>query len=155
MLELLEAFVDGDLEPGEERAVAAHLDECPKCRWEHRLAVEIRSTLRALPEHEAPAKVLWAVRIAAREDGADVRLRDRLPGWVRRPVSAFAAVVVATIVAATLVWWQRPVPRPSMDDPEIARAVQETRFALALVGALGRRAALDEVLGRRVVSPTL
>jgi hypothetical protein len=64
-------------------------------------------------------------------------------------------VSLLIVVAAALVWWSRPAPRPSFDDPEIARAAQETRFALALVGELGRRAALDEVLGRRVVTPTV
>jgi hypothetical protein len=80
----------------------------------------------------------------------------RVVRWAHRPASAFAtAAVVLIVVAAALVWWPRPAPRPSLDDPEIARATQETRFALALVGTLGRRAALDEVLGRRVVSPTV
>jgi anti-sigma factor RsiW len=156
VLELLEAFVDGDLGPAEERTVAAHLDDCRACRREHHLAMEIRSTLRSLPEHDAPAKVLWSVRMAAREGGPALGLRTRVVRWAHRPVSAFAtAAVVLAVVVASLVWWQRPAPRPSLDDPEIARAAQETRFALALVGALGRRAALDEVLGRRVVSPTV
>lgn len=155
-LELLEAFVDGDLGPREERMVAAHIDDCAACRREHRLAIEVRSSLRALPEHDASAKVLWAVRMAAQEGGSPVPIRTRLVRWLTRPAHtlATAAVALAVIVAA-LVWWQRPAPRPSLDDPEIARAAQQTRFALALVGALGRRAALDEVLGRRVVSPAV
>ena len=156
VIELLEAFVDGELEPAEERTVTAHLDDCRACRREHQLAMEIRSMLRSLPERDAPAKVLWSVRMAAREDRPTVPLRARLVRWTHRPVSAFATAGVALAVVATaLVWWQRPAPRPALDDPEIARAAQETRFALALVGALGRRAALDEVLGRRVVSPTV
>lgn len=156
VLELLEAFVDGELEPAEERTVTAHLDDCRACRREHRLAMEIRSRLRSLPEHDAPAKVLWSVRMAAREDGPTVPWRTRLVQWSRRPASAFATASVAlAMVVAALVWWQRPAQRPSLDDPEIARAAQETRFALALVGELGRRAALDGVLGRRVVSATV
>jgi anti-sigma factor RsiW len=156
VLDLLEAFVDGDLGPAEERTVTAHLDDCRACRREHQLAMEIRSTLRSLPEHDAPAKVLWSVRMAARDDGPARGLRMRVVRWAHRPASAFAtAAVVLIVVAAALVWWPRPAPRPSLDDPEIARATQETRFALALVGTLGRRAALDEVLGRRVVSPTV
>jgi anti-sigma factor RsiW len=154
--ELLEAFVDGDLGPGEERMVAAHLDGCAACGREHRVAMELRSTLRSLPEHDAPAKVLWAVRMAAREGESRVPLRTRLARWMTRPAAAVAAATVAVAVLITaLAWWQRPAARPSLDDPEIARAAQETRLALALVGALGRRAALDEVLGRRVVSPAV
>lgn len=156
VLELLEAFVDRDLGPGEERMVAEHLDECRACRREHRLALEIRSSLRSLPEHDAPAKVLWAVRMTARDQGSRGALGTRFLRWTRRPASAFATAALALAVAvAALVWWQRPEPRPSLDDPEIARAARETRFALALVGELGRRAALDEVLGRRVVAPTV
>jgi anti-sigma factor RsiW len=156
VLELLEAFVDGDLGPAEERMVAAHVGECRSCRHEHRLALEIRSTLRSLPEHDAPAKVLWGVRMAARGDRSARPLRARLLRWAHRPAAAVAMAAVAlAVVVAAFAWWQRPAPRPSFDDPEIARAAQETRFALALVGELGRRAALDEVFGRRVVSPTV
>ena len=156
VLELLEAFVDTDLEPGEERMVAEHLEGCGSCRRDHHIALDIRSSLRSLPEHDAPARVLWAVRMAARGEEAPGGLVSRLVRWFLRPASAFAAAAVVLAVTSTaVVWWQRPTPRPSLDDPEIARAAQETRFALALVGALGRRAALDEVLGRRVVAPTV
>lgn len=154
--ELLEAFVDGDLGPREERMVAAHLHDCAACGRERRVATELRSALRSLPEHDAPAKVLWAVRMAAREGESRAPLRARLARWMTRPAAAVATAAVAVALMVTAVaWWQRPAARPSFDDPEIARAAQETRFALALVGALGRRAALDEVLGRRVVSPTV
>jgi anti-sigma factor RsiW len=156
VLELLEAFADGDLGPGEERMVMAHLDACAACRREHRVAADLRSTLRSLPEHDAPAKVLWAVRMAVREGGSRTPLLARLAGRIARPAAAVAAAaVVAAVMVTALAWWQRPAPRPSLDDPEIARAAQQTRFALGLVGALGRRAALDEVLGRRVVAPAV
>jgi anti-sigma factor RsiW len=155
-LELLEAFVDSDLEPDEERMVAEHLDGCRACRREHRVALDIRSSLRSLPEHDTPARVLWAVRMAAREEGSPGGPGSRLVRWILRPAPTFAtAALVLAVTVTAVVWWQRPAPTPSFDDPEIARAAAETRFALALVGALGRRAALDEVLGRRVVAPTV
>jgi anti-sigma factor RsiW len=156
VLEWLEAFVDRDLGPSEERAVAAHLEDCAACRREHRVAMELRSSLRSLPEHDAPAKVLWAVRMTARDGVSRPSQRVSLARWITRPVTAVAAAATAVAMVVTaLAWWQRPVPRPSLDDPEIARAAHETRLALALVGALGRRAAVDEVLGRVVVSPTV
>ncbi len=139
---LLEAHLDGDLGRDQSRAVTAHLAECPACAAEAQLAGRVRAELRALPELDAPAAVLASVRWST---------GSRRPGR-SRPILAVAAAVVAA-VGLGLLWLDRS--RPSLDDPEVARATAEARYALALVGAVGRRAALDELLGERVLSPAL
>jgi anti-sigma factor RsiW len=152
--EVLEAYLDRDLGPAEERAVAVHLRDCAECARELSVAEAVRSELRALPELDSPSRVLWRVRTATSRQTAGDGGRSALRSLAARPVFAAAASVALVVVAAVL-WWQKPDPRPSFDDPQVARAARETRYAFALVGALGRRAALDELLGGDVLSPTV
>jgi anti-sigma factor RsiW len=152
--EWLESYLDHDLGPKEERAVRDHLRGCAECARELEIARAIRSELRSLPEFDTPARVLWSVRMATSDSSAGKRVRTTIQRYTARPVLAAAASVLVVVIAA-VVWLQRPAPAPSLDDPEVARAIQQTRYAFALVGELGRRAALDELLGDRVVSPTI
>jgi anti-sigma factor (TIGR02949 family) len=146
VLELLEAHLDGDLSRDEARAVVDHLADCRGCAREAALAEAVRSELRAMPSFDAPPELLAAVRWAA---GSQRPRRRRL-----RPALAVAAALMVAVIAGVL-WTQGPGARPSMDDPEIARATAETRYALALIGQLSRRAELDELLAERMVTPTL
>ena len=57
VLDRLEAFIDGDLDRAEAIAVEAHLAGCAACHTEHRLAEEVLTELRALPEFEVPETV--------------------------------------------------------------------------------------------------
>lgn len=52
--ELLSAFLDGELLPGELAVVSHHLSSCPACIAVFRELRTIRSTLRTLPEVEPP-----------------------------------------------------------------------------------------------------
>lgn len=146
VLELLEARLDGDLSRDEDRAVTDHLAGCARCAREAALAEAIRSELRALPEYEAPPELVASLRWTV---GRDRPRRVRL-----RPLMAVAAGLVIAVLAG-LLYYERPTARPSMDDPEIARATAETRYALALVGAVGSRAGLEDLFGERVLSPTV
>jgi len=156
VLDRLEAYLDRDLGPSDERAVADHLRDCASCARELTVAEAIRSELRALPEYEAPSRVLWAARTGTGPESGRERVRAVAGGWLSRPSRTLAAAAsVLVVVGVAALWSLRSTPRPSLDDPEIARAARETRYAFALVGALGRRAALEELLGDRVVAPTV
>jgi anti-sigma factor (TIGR02949 family) len=148
VLARLEELIDGDLSRDESAAMRAHLAGCTGCAREARLAEAVQSELGALPEFDTPPEVLAAVRWTAGSEQP-----GRRPGRLRPVLAAAAAVLVAALVG--LLWLQQPPSSPSLDDPEVARAAAETRYALALVGAVGRRAGLEDLFGERVLSPTV
>lgn len=57
-LDRLEAYVDGDLEDPRRLAIATHLESCPSCAAEHRLAVAVQTGLRQLPELDPPVDLI-------------------------------------------------------------------------------------------------
>ena len=147
VLDRLEEFLDDDLSRSETAAVTAHLASCSNCSREAELAEAVRAELRRLPEFDAPPEVLAAVRWTVGSEPPRRRV-----AWPS-PMLAAAAVLVAVVLGG--LWLQHTPPRPSLDDPEVARAAAETRYALALVGAAGRRAGLEDLIGERVLSPTV
>lgn len=56
--ELITAYLDAELRPGELDIVVAHLDECPDCINEFHRLKEIRAALRTLPYLEIPERLL-------------------------------------------------------------------------------------------------
>jgi anti-sigma factor RsiW len=140
VLERLEAWIDGDLEEGEAAAVEAHVDLCETCRAERRLAETVIAELRALPEFDVPETVLEAVHSKIRPTPGE-RLHTFFEVSTFRPVAVAAAV--AAVVLAVMVF--SPSPRPTehqYTDQEVARAVAETKLALAYVGGIAQRAEL-------------
>lgn len=140
VLDRLEAWIDGDLENGEAAAVKAHIDRCESCRAELQLAEAVVVELRALPEFDAPERVLRAVRNETRVTLAE-KLRVFFGNVVIRPAPAIAAAAAVVLVVLVLSPSPRPT-EPEYTDQEVARAVAETRLALAYVGSVAQRAEL-------------
>ena len=89
--DLLSALLDGELSPGEEEGVRAHLDECAQCRRELQFISEARSFVRDLAPVDPPFGLFERM----------LRPRNR---WARRGVAALtgaAAVSVAVMAFAT------------------------------------------------------
>jgi len=57
VLERLEAAVDGELDDAEAARIEIHLGNCTRCATEHRLALAIKTELRALPSLDTPSEV--------------------------------------------------------------------------------------------------
>lgn len=57
-VELVSAYLDGQLQPGELDVVAEHLAVCPRCIAEFHQLKEIRAALRTLPYLEIPDRLL-------------------------------------------------------------------------------------------------
>jgi hypothetical protein len=89
ILELLGAYIDGELKGGQLRRVEAHLGECQSCLEEYYALQALSATLRGAPTPDFPS----SERIAA-----DVALR--LPRKPVRPVSSRALEIG---------WWLAPV----------------------------------------------
>ena len=89
VLELLGAYLDGELHNGQLRKVEAHLDECQTCQEEYQALQALSATLQEAPLPDFPSPERLA---------ADVALR--LP---RKPV------VPVRRKALELGWWLVPV----------------------------------------------
>ena len=162
-VEVLEAYLDGDLAAPRAAAVEAHLEACDRCAAELELAAEVRSGLRALPELDAPEAVVNRVlrqTVLRETDGSHPfghRRRRRpwgRPAWAALAAAAFAAVVVG------LGFWPAPSPPPedaAADAAEVARATEEARYALAYVAQVSRRTGLklrQDLLPEHLVDPS-
>jgi hypothetical protein len=126
--DLLESYIDGDLDPGRCGDVEAHLGGCPACRKALESARQIAFELRALPPEACPENVTDRVRerIGRRDarprSGLTSRfLRRALPAG--RPVLRTAAVLLALAVVLTYFIWRFPGGKPPAYSPEeISRA---------------------------------
>jgi anti-sigma factor RsiW len=166
--DLLEAYVDGDLEPFEGRLVEAHLAGCATCREELALSRQVRQELRTLPHFDLPAADLVAIRRRTVGFGGNPGApQGSWLGWLRGSWSgwggwATAGATAALTVALVLAWlWREPAVEPPTTTPvsqaEIREAEAQARLALAYLARASRRAGeelRDDVLAQRVLAPT-
>ena len=89
VIELLGAYLDGELSNGQLRKVVSHLDECQACQEEYQALQALSATLHAAPLPDFPS----SERLAA-----DVALR--LPRKPVKPISRRALEIG---------WWLAPV----------------------------------------------
>lgn len=154
MQQHLEAWLDGELAPADMAALDDHLADCRACRRELQKAERVRRTLAELPERDAPAAVLVAVRE-----------RIEAPPWYRRPdlwrglrgplPMTLAAIALLLISVAIFTSRTGPSSR-AIEERALAQATEEARFALGYLGRVGRETGLllrDEHLEKRVLAP--
>jgi anti-sigma factor (TIGR02949 family) len=151
-LDLLEAYVDGDLSADEVARLRSHLEGCAACAAELELATRIQSELRALPELDCPPEVLEKVRRAGRGEVVPFVPRPRSMGL---RIAAAAAMLTLTLGGGAL--FLRLQAQPDSPSPqEIAQATQEAKIALAYIGKVTRRTSTDlreDVLQKRLIEP--
>lgn len=99
--ELLSAHLDGELNLGEARLVAGHLEVCGACRAEFDDLAAARAAVRTLPGIELPETVLAAIPATERR-----RPRRPAPQWA----AAAAAVLALAVGSATVL--DEPPPEP-------------------------------------------
>jgi predicted anti-sigma-YlaC factor YlaD len=160
----LEELVDGDLGPEETARLESHLKECPACREDLEMARALKEELTALPQFDAPDRLVEAVlETASRES------RQTSALWfVLRPAPVLAlAAALALAIALPLIWREGTtggdtgsteiVESTSLADPEVQRAADEARLALAYVSRASRRVGLeirDGAIVEHFVRPT-
>ena len=151
VLDLLEPYVDGDLEPAAAGRLRSHLEGCPACAAELVLTRRIQRELRALPQLDCPPEIVER----ARRQGAEVvPFRPRRAALPLRTLRVIAAAALLALVLGGGALFIRS--QQQRRAAEVAQATAEARYALALLGKVSRRAGLDvrdEVLARRVVLP--
>lgn len=95
--DLLAAFADDELSPGERGAVGDHLSGCPQCRQALASLTALSARLRRAGTHDLPEG--FEARLRQRV-GAEA-LRETRPAW-RRFAMLAASHAAAAILAATL-----------------------------------------------------
>jgi len=110
--EELGAYVLGALEPGERRAVEAHVTICPPCRDELARLSGMPALLDRLTPEEAmadltPVPAVLAPRVVLGVAGEARRLRREVRAW-----RAVAAAGVAASFILALLWWAPWQPPP-------------------------------------------
>lgn len=105
-IEMIGQWLDGDLSPDEEVAVAEHMEVCDACQVELGEISALREHARALPREIEPARDLWP-EISARIDNHKVisfepRRSSRIP--VSRGMLAAAAVLLITVSSGVTAW---------------------------------------------------
>jgi anti-sigma factor (TIGR02949 family) len=150
----IEPYLDGDLPVSEADHLASHLEICPACTRELRLARQVQQGLRAMPQLTCPAAVSSEVqqrideprRLRLWTSGPALPLR----GW--RPAGALA--VAAMLLIAALTVFDSAETDPSAR--EVALAERQVRWTLAYLGQVGQRTGItvrDGVIRDRVVAP--
>src|SRR5438132_14164828 len=81
-LELIEPYIDGELDANQAAAIAAHIETCDSCTAVNSRLQKLRADIRAqAPYYAAPAHLQQRIRTGLRE-AAD---RDRPPQWFAKP----------------------------------------------------------------------
>ncbi len=156
ILERLDAWIDGDLDAAEAAAVKEHVDHCDSCQAERQLAEAVVAELRSMPEFDVPQRVVQRIRGKTRPTLID-RSRIFVEDHRIRPAPAFAVAAAVVLLVLVVSPWRQPT-EPQYTDREVARAVAETRFALAYVGSVAQRAELrvkERVLNQGAAGKTV
>lgn len=107
--EWFSALVDGEVSPRQERALQAHLTECPSCRRLHRQLAQMKQVVKSRLSHRAPSEKLLR-RIHQALDATDrERQAAGTEGRFRPPRSAnrlmAAALPLLMLLIGGAVWF--------------------------------------------------
>lgn len=161
-LDQLEAFVDDALPEAIASLAQHHIEGCPRCQVELKLAQRIRTGLGKLPSQRCPEHVTRAVLAAANQPPHRLGWRARVFGWLPpmpaldMRVVAAAGVALALVIAGLLVRPDGEGPAPQFTQAELARAEIQLKSALGYVGKMSQRSGRlvrDEALAPHVVQP--
>ena len=136
--ELLDLYIDGELDSKKNAAFLKHAAMCSNCREKLQAAEQIRDILSHMDEDIAvplPAQAAW--RTAVRKE-ANQRKWKRIYG----AVGAVAAMCVLTVGATTMLRSQSDVVPGAADQPA---AVSEMQLAYVETDGVSRDAELEEV----------
>lgn len=136
----LDAWLDRELDATTTSQIRSHLDRCPRCAAQARLAAEIRQELGALPELDAPRPIVDSILARTSRTPERHHPWSGLFGALARP--AWVAVAVALLILGIGLILVRSPSTPPLDPnaAAVAQATAEARFALAKAGLLTRRA---------------
>ena len=122
ILERLDDYLDGELDPRETEQVRTHLDRCTACHREHQALVRLLERAVELRRDEEPPRDLW--------DG--IRSRIEAPAEVSRSGSRFRVLAAAAAVLfLAALFGPQLLDRPGGPDNDFATASDPAAPAVA------------------------
>ena len=95
--QMLDAWLDGELDAGTSAELVQHASACPACRRLREERADLRSALKAMPRHAAPATLRPAITARIESARRVAPLFPRMLAW-------WQALVFAAASAALAVW---------------------------------------------------
>ena len=89
--------LEGELSPGEEERLTAHLRECPACDWEMKLLSLPRRLARAVPAFEPSRYFYQRLRARLRSVEESITIWQILIALARQLVPALAVITLALL----------------------------------------------------------
>lgn len=141
--ELLEAYVEGELDDSQRKELEAHLSGCELCRWELTLTKSIPHLISSLPTPSVPADIIPNTLQRLRE-ATTVRWQwTRSFGvFVSRKWRLAVAVSLVLAIFVFGVNYQRINREPEITEAQVAAAVDDIKLALGIVSAATQDAQL-------------
>jgi anti-sigma factor RsiW len=159
-VEMLSAWLDGELTVAEADRVAAHVETCAECRDELAAMLRVMDELRSLERVAPPPALAAEVSRRVKLEGRPLRLRALLAehaGGVLQPglgffyavVVSLAAIAGLVVLAPALERWQAGATAPLAVTAAALSPVGQTQLAagreLLWDGATWREAAVREM----------
>ncbi len=96
---LISGYLDGELEPEEERRIEAHIQSCSACQQEYQLMKRLVVGTTAACAIEEPPEEVWDTFL----DSVYNRL-ERKTGWLLVIVGSIGLVLLGLVLYITLPW---------------------------------------------------
>ncbi|MEH6587022.1 MAG: hypothetical protein V7720_10695 [Halioglobus sp.] len=130
--QLLDTFIDGDLEHSQRQLLLARAAEDPALGAELASAIELQQALSGMPRLKASASLTRKLHKIPRRES---RWFSR---WVLRPRSAFAAILVMSLIGGHELYQQQQ--HQLAQQAELAQAKQDLALVLAYLEKVNRSA---------------
>lgn len=127
--ELLEEYVEGELDKARRKKIAEHIAGCESCKKELTITQSIPRLIGSLSTPPVPQSIIPNTLKSLHK-----------PSGLRWWKWQFAAVAVALLVAVLGIGYQRINRKPEISEVEVASAMEDLKFALGIVGAATHRA---------------
>jgi len=127
--ELIEGYMDEELDPGLRAEVSEHLAECQSCSEAYAHVLEQQSAIRSLaPYYTAPPALLESVRQALRESVAEgTRAQSSNATW------RWMALAASVLLAASLTWNLTHLPSRAPENALVAQNIMASHVR-SLIG---------------------
>jgi anti-sigma factor RsiW len=119
-LDLIEAYLDEELDPGRVASIEDHLSGCPSCSEAYSRFRAQKANIRSIaPYYRAPPQLQQAVRKALRQAAAD----DAQPAGGSPPPWRWLAIAATVLLAVSVSWNMRPSSRPGPEADPLAENI--------------------------------
>ncbi len=106
--DLIEAYLDRELDPGITAAMEDHFSNCPACsETRARLSAQRENIRRSAPYYAAPAQLERSIRNALRQAAHDIKPAGKKSPW------RWLAIAAMVLLAISIAWNLRPPGAPN------------------------------------------